>query len=123
MFFAGKYELDEEKSGWVTAFDPDSGAVRWQYHADAPVVAGVTPTAGGVTFTGDMNGNFLAFESATGKLLLKTKTDGALAGGVITYALGGTQYVSFTSGNNSSRLSFGENGKPTLIIYALAGRK
>ena len=123
MFFAGGYELDEAKSGWIKAFDPDSGAVRWQYHADAPVAAGVTPTAGGVTFTGDMSGNFLALESATGKELLKKKTDGALAGGVITYALGGTQYVAFTSGNNSTRLSFGEGGKPTLIIYALAERR
>jgi alcohol dehydrogenase (cytochrome c) len=123
MFFAGSYELDEAKSGWVKAFDPDSGAVRWQYHAEAPVVAGVTPTAGGVTFTGDMNGNFLAFESTTGKVLFKTATGGALAGGVITYARGGTQYVAVTSGNVSSRLSFGEGGKPTLLIYALAERR
>jgi mono/diheme cytochrome c family protein len=71
-----------------------------------------------VTFTGDMDGNFFAFESTTGKLLLKTATGGALAGGVITYALGGTQYVAITSGN-VSRLSFGESGKPSLIIYAL----
>ena len=120
FLFAGSYVLDDAKHGWVRAFDPDSGAQRWQYRADAPVVAGITPTAGGVTFTGDMDGNFLAFESATGKPLLKTATGGALAGGVITYALGGTQYVAFTSGNVSSRLSFGENGKPTLLIHALA---
>jgi len=37
---------------------------------------------------------------------------------VITYALGGKQYVAITSGN-VSRLSFGDNGKPTLILYAL----
>jgi mono/diheme cytochrome c family protein len=72
-----------------------------------------------VTFTGDMGGNFLVFESATGKVLLKTATGGALAGGVITYALGGTQYVAITSGNVSSRLSFGEGGTPAVVIYAL----
>jgi alcohol dehydrogenase (cytochrome c) len=121
FLLAGSWEWDEVKTGWVTAVNPDSGAVRWQYHADAPVVAGITPTAGGVTFTGDMGGNFLAFESTTGKVLLKTATGGALAGGVITYALGGTQYVAFTSGN-VSRLSFGENGKPSVIVYALAER-
>src|SRR5262249_2967289 len=75
---------------------------------------------GGVTFTGDMGGNFLALDSATGNVLLKTATGGAVAGGVITYARGGTQYVAITSGNASSRLSFGENGKPTGIIYALS---
>jgi alcohol dehydrogenase (cytochrome c) len=118
FLLGGSWEWDTAKKGWVTAVNPDSGAVRWKYHADAPVVAAITPTAGGVTFTGDMDGSFFAFESATGKLLLKTETGGALAGGVITYALGGTQYVAITSGN-VSRLSFGESGKPTLIIYAL----
>ncbi len=123
FLLGGSWDWDEARSGWVSAVDPDSGAVRWQYHADAPVVAGITPTAGGVTFTGDMSGNFLALDSATGKPLLKMKTVGAMAGGVITYALGGVQYVAITSGNTSSRLSFGENGKPTLILYALAERK
>ncbi len=120
LMLAGKWEWDAAKKGWVVAVDPDSGAVKWKYNADAPVVAGITPTAGGVTFTGDMGGNFLALESATGKVLLKTPTAGALAGGVITYALGGKQYVAITSGN-VSRLSFGENGKPSVVIYALPG--
>ncbi|MGE0826142.1 MAG: PQQ-binding-like beta-propeller repeat protein [Candidatus Binatia bacterium] len=122
FFLAGSWEWDEAKSGWISAVDPDTGALRWQYHAGAPVVAAITPTAGGVTFSGDMEGNFLAFESTTGKVLLKKATGGALAGGVITYALGGTQYVAITSGN-VSRLSFGESGKPTVIIYALAERE
>ena len=119
FFLAGKIEWDESKTGWVTAVDPDTGAIRWKYHAEGPVVAGITPTAGGVTFTGDLSGNFLTFESATGKVLLKKATGGALAGGVITYALGGTQYVAFTSGN-VSRLSFGDGGTPTVVIYALS---
>lgn len=121
FFLAGTWEWDTAKTGWVTAVDPDSGAVRWKYHTDAPVVAGITPTAGGVTFTGDLGGDFFAFESATGKVLLKTATGGALAGGVITYALGGTQYVAITSGN-VSRMSFGENGRPSVVIYALPER-
>ena len=70
-----------------------------------------------------MGGNFLALDSATGKVLVKTATGGAVAGGVITYVRGGTQYVAIASGNVSSRLSFGENGKPSLILYALAERK
>ena len=119
LLIGGMWVWDEQRSGWVSALDPDSGKLRWQYHADAPVVAGVTPTAGGVTFTGDMAGNLLALDSSNGKLLLKTATGGALAGGVISYARGGRQYVAITSGN-VSRLSFGENGKPSLVIYALA---
>ena len=116
---AGSWTMDAQRRGWVSAVDPDSGALRWQYHADGPMVSGITPTAGGVTFAGDMDGNFFALDSASGALLHKVATGGAVAGGVITYALGGKQYVAIDSGN-VSRLSFGENGKPSLVIYALS---
>lgn len=80
---------------------------------------GVTPTAGGRTLTGDMTGNLLVLNSASGEVVLKQPTGGAWAGGVITYARDGRQYVAVAAGNVSSRLSFGESGKPTLIVYAL----
>ncbi len=115
---AGSWIWDEQRSGWISAVDPDSGALRWQYHAEGPIVAGITPTAGGVTFAGDMSGNFLALDSKSGAVLHKTATGGAVAGGIITYAVGGKQYVAIDSGN-VSRLSFGENGKPSVVIYAL----
>ena len=121
FMFGGSYTFEGARSGWVHALDPDNGKIHWAYHADGPVVAGITPTAGGITLTGDMNGNLLALDSSSGAVLLKQATGGALAGGVITYAKGGRQYVAVASGNVSSRLSFGENGKPTLIVYALSG--
>ena len=37
--------------------------MKWKYKADRPIVAGITPTAGGVLFTGDVDGNLYAFES------------------------------------------------------------
>src|SRR5690606_25505874 len=48
--FGGTVEPVGEPVGWITAMDPLSGAVRWKYKAERPVVAGITPTAGGVTF-------------------------------------------------------------------------
>lgn len=118
FMLGGTWLMDPNPTGWIQAVDPDTGAMRWRYHADGPVVAGLTPTAGGVTFGGDMAGNFLVLDSSTGKLLLKTPTGGAMAGGVITYAQGGRQYVAAVSGN-VSRLTFGASGSPTLILYAL----
>ena len=110
--------MDPPPSGWLSAIDSDSGKIRWQYHADAPIVAGVTPTGGGIVLTGDMAGNFLALDSSTGQVLYKKDTGGAVAGGVITYAAGGKQYIAFTSGN-VSRSTFGAVGAPTIIIMAL----
>jgi PQQ-dependent dehydrogenase (methanol/ethanol family) len=114
----GTIKPDPTASGWVVAVDSESGDVRWRYHADNPVIAGVTPTAGGVTFTGDTGGNLLILESKTGALLRKVQTGGALAGGVVTYEIGGRQYLAFASGN-VSRVTFGELGLPSIVIMAL----
>ena len=121
FMLGGTWKMDDESYGWVHAVDPDNGKIRWSYKADGPVVAGVTPTAGGVVFSGDMAGNFFALDSASGQVLYKTATGGAVAGGVISYALGGIQYVATTSGN-VSRATFGTSGVPTLILYKLGGQ-
>ena len=116
--FGGTIEPSGPVTGWVTAVDAETGQMRWQYHAEKPVVAGVTPTAGGVTFTGDLAGNLLVFNSKTGELVHKAQTGGALAGGVVTYEVGGHQYVAFASGN-VSRNAFGALGLPTVVIMTL----
>lgn len=120
FMLGGSWKMDDESYGWVRALDGRTGSIRWSYKADGPVVAGITPSEGGVVFTGDMAGNFLVLDSASGQPLYKSQTGGAVAGGVITYARGGKQYVATTSGN-VSRLTFGASGAPTLILYTLGG--
>ena len=97
-------------TGWVTAVDANTGAVRWKYHADTPVVGGVTPTAGGIVMTGDNSGNFLIFDSETGKVLLKNATGGALAGGMVTYARAGWSILGAPVSYASVRYVFGRAG-------------
>ncbi|MGH8595162.1 MAG: c-type cytochrome, partial [Gammaproteobacteria bacterium] len=116
----GSFTFHDKNRGWIVAVDGDTGAERWKYEAPAPQVSGLTPTAGGVIFSGDMAGNFVVLDSSNGQALYQAKTGGALAGGVISYMRDHKQYVAFTSGN-VSRISFGEVGSPTLIIYALGG--
>ena len=116
--YGGSLKPDENGTGWVTAVDSRSGEVKWRYHAEKPVIAGVTPTAGGVTFTGDLAGNLLMFDTKTGALVRKVATGGSMAGGVVTYELGGRQYVAFATGN-VSRNAFGALGLPSVMIMAL----
>ncbi len=115
--YGGTTTPEKEATGWVTAFDAENGSIKWKYHTEAPIVAAVTPTAGGVTFTGDIAGNFIALDSSNGKLLWSKKMDGALGGGVVTYAVGGKQYVAVLTGN-VSRSTFGGAGSPTLSIFS-----
>jgi alcohol dehydrogenase (cytochrome c) len=105
-------------SGWLTALDAGHGTVRWKFHAPAPIVAGVTHTAGGLVLTGDLKGNLYAFDQATGKVAYHTNLGGSVAGGVMTYAVGGKQYVAATAGN-VGRMTFGALGSPTLVVLAL----
>ncbi|MBI1891437.1 MAG: PQQ-binding-like beta-propeller repeat protein [Burkholderiales bacterium] len=119
LFLGGSIKQDKEGKGWVTSLDADSGKINWQYHADGPVVAAMTPTAGGLLFAGDLAGHFLAFDSKTGQVLVKVNTGGAVAGGIVTYAVKGKQYVATTSGN-VSRGTFGALGVPTIIVMSLS---
>jgi mono/diheme cytochrome c family protein len=116
--FGGTVEPVGDPVGWITALDPLTGAVRWKYKAERPVVAGITPTAGGVTFAGDLAGNFLVFDSASGRVLHKARAGGAMAGGVVTYESAGKQYVAFAAGN-ISRNAFGDLGMPSVVVMTL----
>ena len=119
LYMGGTHTMDKDSTGWVTAFEAASGKVRWKYRTPAPLTSGVTPTAGGVTFVGDMAGTLYAFRSGTGEVLKKIDTHGAIAGGVITYHRGGRQYVAITSGNISRSSWPAAGGTPSVVIYAL----
>ena len=87
--------------GWVFGVDADTGDWKWRVHTNYPVVSGMTPTAGGVIFFGDVGSNFYAIDSKTGKRLFAQKLKGAVGGGVITYAANGSQKVAVATGFES----------------------
>jgi alcohol dehydrogenase (cytochrome c) len=107
----------EQAKGWLTAFDAATGKVNWKYRAPTPLIAGIVATSGGVLFTGDLDGNFLAMNSATGALLYRFNTGGSVGGGTVSYEQNGKQYVAITSGAVSA--FFGGNGPPAVVVFAL----
>ena len=78
--------------------DADTGVWKWRLKSNYPIFGGVTPTAGGLVFFGDMGGNFYALDTATGQKLWGQKIDGAIGGGVITYTVNGAQKVAVAAG-------------------------
>ena len=84
--------------GWVYAVDADTGVWKWRLRSNYPIVGGVTPTAGGLVFVGDMGGNFYALDALTGEKLWGQKIGGAIGGGVITYTVNGQQKVAVAAG-------------------------
>jgi alcohol dehydrogenase (cytochrome c) len=114
----GSVDPKEQWGGWIHAVDADSGKIRWKFRTPAPVLAAVTPTAGGVVFAADMNGTAYAFDAASGKVLWHAQVDGATGGGVITYAVDGIQRVAFVAGMNSPIWPV-ERKNAKVVIYAL----
>ena len=90
-----------EAKGWITAFDADTGAVRWKFAAPAPVVAGVTPTAGGLVFTADLTGHLRAFDAESGAVLFELETGQSIGGGIVSYSAAGKQRIGVASGMKS----------------------
>lgn len=114
----GDQDPKDQRFGHVTAVDADSGEVRWNYDADTAMVAALTPTAGGVLFTGDTKGHFLAFDASNGKVLLEQNMKDAIGGGTVTYMLDGKQYVAVAGGMKNPIVQT-ESGPAWVAIFAL----
>ena len=96
--FSSFGRFDREWAGWVYAVDADTGVWKWRLKSNYPITGGLTPTAGGVAFVGDMGGNFYVLDSATGQKLWGQDLGAAIGGGVITYTAGGAQKVAVAAG-------------------------
>ncbi len=84
--------------GLLSAIDVKTGKVKWRYRDRRPMMAGVVSTAGGVLFTSNQEGQALAFDQASGKLLWSFRMGGGGRGQPIVYEVGGKPYVAIPSG-------------------------
>ncbi len=119
MYLGGAYQLDPTARGWITALDAATGETRWRYASSEPVVAAVTTTSGKLVFAGETTGDFIALDAASGKRLYRFNTGGGIGGGIVTYAIGGKQYVAVASGPPGLQFVRGNPGTPTLYVFAL----
>ena len=114
----GKMDAKEKSRGWLTATDADSGKIRWKFASPAPILAAVTPTAGGLVFFGDVNGNLYALDADDGQQRWKSKLDGALGGGIISYEIRGRQRLAVTYGM-SSPIWPAPKSTAQIVVYGL----
>ncbi len=84
--------------GYLKAIDPLTGKSKWQVPSAIPNFSGVLSTAGGLVFSGRMDGEFAAYDSATGKKLWGFQTGSGIVGIPVTWERDGRQYVTIASG-------------------------
>jgi alcohol dehydrogenase (cytochrome c) len=114
----GKHDPVDKWKGWVTAFDAESGEIRWKVQTPKPMVAAITATAGGLVFTGDLDGHMLAYDASTGQELWRHATGKAIGGGVISYDAGGKQYIAAATGLNAATWMT-KAGPARVVVYSL----
>jgi alcohol dehydrogenase (cytochrome c) len=90
----------EEQYGLFSAIDLKTGKIAWQNKVPQPMMGGSLSTAGGLTFTGEGNGNFNAYDSRTGKLLWQFNAGAGCNGTPMSFELDKEQFIGMACGGN-----------------------
>jgi alcohol dehydrogenase (cytochrome c) len=77
---------------YLTAIDPKTGRVAWRHRFTGGGGGGLLTTAGGLLFSGDGSGNFVAFDARNGNPLWHTRI-GNISNAPETYLVDGRQNV------------------------------
>jgi alcohol dehydrogenase (cytochrome c) len=94
-----------ESYGALRALDVRTGERKWEFRYQSQSTGGVLSTASGLVFTGDNEGNIMAFDSGTGRNLWYYQSGGAVYSAPSTYTVDGRQSVLVAAGG--SLISFG----------------
>lgn len=103
LWLGGAFKViaEEEQWGNVTAVDYDTGSIRWQVKTQQPMIGGILATAGGLVFTGEGNGHFKAYDSATGAELWRFQAGAGVNAPPSSYTVDGQQYIVVAAGGNA----------------------
>ena len=83
----------------VKAIDTVTGETKWDFKlAKGSLAAGVLATAGGVLMVASADGNVIALEAKTAKVLWQMQTGGVISSSPISYSVDGKQFVAVSAG-------------------------
>jgi alcohol dehydrogenase (cytochrome c) len=100
-YYGSAYFPNEDASpfwGALRALDPHTGKLVWEWKHPSPTWSGVLSTAGGLVFTGDAEGNFIALDATTGKALWHFQCGASVYASPMSFAVDGKQYVAIAAG-------------------------
>lgn len=117
----------EGREGGVSAINPDTGEVVWEWGTYYPHNAGVVATGGNLVFFSATDSKARALNATTGEVLWEHPLTTGSEGGTITYAVDGKQYVATLAGLGSpsqaqhpdADLPAAHAGNATVFVFAL----
>lgn len=116
--------------GFLKAWDPATGTVKWQIEYPAPLNGGVLATAGNLVFQGTATGHLYAYKADTGEKVWDQDIQTGIVAPPISYEIDGVQYIAVLAGwggvniasgdaRTSAAAKYGNEGK--LLVYKIGG--
>ena len=87
--------------GWLNAIDVNTGVFSWRHYFPLPANGGalvMTDGKSSVVFTGELSGDFDAFDTKTGQRLWHYDTGASIIAPPATYMIDGQRYLTVASG-------------------------
>lgn len=92
---------NEPASARLDARDPLTGKLKWSVAYPVPGLGAVLATGGGLVFNGDHAGVVHAYDDESGKELWSFNTGSGIRSSIVSYSVGGKQYILVPSGYTS----------------------
>jgi alcohol dehydrogenase (cytochrome c) len=95
----GRHVNGDDAWGAIRALESITGRLKWEFKLLSPSWGGVLSTAGGLVFSGTIEGNFFALDADTGKPLWDIQLGADVHANPISFGIDGKQYVAIAAGN------------------------
>jgi len=112
---------------YLQAYDPSTQKEVWRVPNAVFGATGVLATASDLVFSGNHNGEFVAYDARTGAKLWSAATQARVVAAPATYTIGGEQYVAILVGarglpDKQVRTSPVSANNSRLLVYKLGGK-
>lgn len=97
--------VKDGKMGRLQAIDVGGRRLGWTRDLDAPIPTSALATAGGVVFAGDLDPALKAFDDRDGRLLWSAPLENYPSSSIITYRVGGEQFVAVVVGMTNNHIN------------------
>ncbi len=97
QFLGGQFIFDQVRNGIFAAVDLSTNRLRWRQRWADSCYSGSTVTAGGVVFTGQNDGRFVALDARDGRALWAFQTGAGVNAPPVVFEHKGTEYVAVYS--------------------------
>jgi alcohol dehydrogenase (cytochrome c) len=97
-YFGGEATVQGPSSGWMSAVDLNTGGFLWRKKLALPGLGGALSLSTGLVFSGQLDGDFIAYDAKTGAVLWHFPTGSAIKAPASAYVVDGKPYVAVASG-------------------------